>query len=222
MTDSHSSELKEAIGRARRHAPFLAVLLEREAQLAEQLEPSLADPLGAARAISTYWSEPQRLRIERRRLALLVAIGDLAGQFDLSRVTRLLSDFADDAFDRAIRTAIGERTPDVEPRGFAGIALGKLGSRELNYSSDIDPILIFDPQTLPCRPREEPSEAAVRIARRPARGTAGGGGGSRPPGSRAAPGARRRGLCLPSRSAAAALARSHADRATGEGGDLLL
>ena len=166
MTDSHSSELKEAIGRARRHAPFLAVLLEREAQLAEQLEPSLADPLGAARAISTYWSEPQRLRIERRRLALLVAIGDLAGQFDLSRVTRLLSDFADDAFDRAIRTAIGERTPDVEPRGFAGIALGKLGSRELNYSSDIDPILIFDPATLPCRPREEPSEAAVRIARR--------------------------------------------------------
>ncbi|TAK08087.1 MAG: bifunctional [glutamate--ammonia ligase]-adenylyl-L-tyrosine phosphorylase/[glutamate--ammonia-ligase] adenylyltransferase, partial [Rhizorhabdus sp.] len=38
--------------------------------------------------------------------------------------------------------------------------------RELNYSSDIDPILIFDPATLPHRPREEPVEAAVRIARR--------------------------------------------------------
>ncbi|NWO96515.1 hypothetical protein GY976_25630, partial [Escherichia coli] len=36
----------------------------------------------------------------------------------------------------------------------------------LNYSSDIDPILIFDPQILPCRPREDVQEAAVRIGRR--------------------------------------------------------
>ena len=40
------------------------------------------------------------------------------------------------------------------------------GSGELNYSSDIDPILLFDPATLPHRSREEPVEAAVRIARR--------------------------------------------------------
>ncbi len=111
-------------------------------------------------------AEGARLRVERRRLALLVAIGDLAGRFDLTRVTRLLSDFADDAIDRAIRSVIRERTPDAEPRGFAAIALGKLGSRELNYSSDVDPILIFDRATLPCRPREAPEDAAVRIGRR--------------------------------------------------------
>jgi glutamate-ammonia-ligase adenylyltransferase len=110
--------------------------------------------------------ESRRLRLERRRLALLVALGDLSGRFDLTRVTGLLSDFADDALDRAIRTAIRERTPDAEPRGFAAIALGKQGSRELNYSSDIDPILIFDPVTLPCKPREAPEDAAVRIGRR--------------------------------------------------------
>ena len=56
--------------------------------------------------------------------------------------------------------------PDAEPRGFAAIALGKQGSRELNYSSDIDPILLFDPATLPRRAREEPEEAAVRIGAR--------------------------------------------------------
>jgi len=106
------------------------------------------------------------LRIARRRLALHVAIGDLAGAFDLTAVTHALSDFADNALDTAIRTAIAERTPGAEPRGFAGIALGKQGSRELNYSSDIDPILIYDPATLPTRPREEPEAAAVRIARR--------------------------------------------------------
>src|SRR3546814_13502405 len=41
-----------------------------------------------------------------------------------------------------------------------------LGSRELNYSSDVDPMLIYDPALLPLRPREEPGDAAVRIARR--------------------------------------------------------
>jgi glutamate-ammonia-ligase adenylyltransferase len=69
-------------------------------------------------------------------------------------------------WDRAIRAAIRERTPDAEPVGFAAIALGKQGSRELNYSSDLDPILIFDPATLPVRPREDPEEAAVRIGKR--------------------------------------------------------
>src|SRR3546814_14203688 len=53
-----------------------------------------------------------------------------------------------------------------EPRGLVVIALGKLGSFELNYSSDIDPILIFDPETLPRRSRDDHDEAAVRIARR--------------------------------------------------------
>jgi len=96
----------------------------------------------------------------------LTALGDLSGRYDLTRVTQLLTDFADSAFDRAIRAAIQERTPSAEPRGFAGIALGKQGSRELNYSSDIDPILIYDPDKLPCRPREDPADAAVRIARR--------------------------------------------------------
>jgi glutamate-ammonia-ligase adenylyltransferase len=158
--------LQHAVDLARAHAPFLAMLLGRESQLLDDLERALDDPLKAARLIDGEIPESRRLRIERRRLALLVALGDLSGRFDLTRVTNLLSDFADDALDRAIRTAIRERTPDAEPRGFAAIALGKLGSRELNYSSDVDPILIFDPETLPCKPREEPVDAAVRIGRR--------------------------------------------------------
>lgn len=158
--------LTATLERARAHAPFLAHLADRESRLAEDLAGALADPLAAARDFEGATGEGQRLRIERRRLALLVALGDLAGLLDLTRVTHLLTDFADDALDRAIRAAIAERTPDAEPRGFAAIALGKQGSRELNYSSDIDPILIFDPATLPCRPREAPEEAAVRIGRR--------------------------------------------------------
>ncbi|MCW3848297.1 bifunctional [glutamine synthetase] adenylyltransferase/[glutamine synthetase]-adenylyl-L-tyrosine phosphorylase [Sphingomonas sp. LB-2] len=160
-----SESLKEAIERAQAHAPFLAHLIEREAELVAGLPQALVDPIAAAR-IADDMPEGRRLRLERRRLALLVALGDLSGSYDLTRVTNTLSDFADEAIGRAIAAAIAERTPGEEPRGFAAIALGKLGSRELNYSSDVDPILIFDPATLPVRPREDASEAAVRIGKR--------------------------------------------------------
>jgi len=107
-----------------------------------------------------------RLRKRRLGLALAVALGDLAGELSLEDVTRLLSDFADQAIDQAISLAIAERVPDAEARGFAVIAMGKLGSGELNYSSDVDLLLIFDPDTLPKRGRDDPGEAAVRIGRR--------------------------------------------------------
>ena len=58
-----------------------------------------------------------------------------------------LSDLADRSLERAVAAAIAERTPDAEPRGFAIIALGKHGSRELNYSSDVDLLFLFDPAT---------------------------------------------------------------------------
>ncbi|WP_425228308.1 bifunctional [glutamate--ammonia ligase]-adenylyl-L-tyrosine phosphorylase/[glutamate--ammonia-ligase] adenylyltransferase [Sphingomonas sp.] len=156
--------LTAAAERARAHSPFLAMLLGRE--------PALAEGLAARRlhldldAIAPDAGVAARLRRQRRALALAVAVGDLAGLLDLSAVTGLLTDFADQALDVAIAGAIAERTSDAAPQGFAVIALGKQGSRELNYSSDIDPIFLYDPVTLPCRPREEPGDAAVRIGRR--------------------------------------------------------
>ncbi len=106
------------------------------------------------------------LRKERIALALTLALGDLAGAFPLSRVFKELSTFADRALDAAINEAIRQRVPDSEPAGFIGLALGKHGAGELNYSSDIDPILLFDPATLPRRERDDPGEAAQRVARR--------------------------------------------------------
>jgi glutamate-ammonia-ligase adenylyltransferase len=152
-----------ALERARRDAPFLAMIADREVASVEALADGRID---LAPRLPVDMPTGRRLRLERRQLALNVAIGDLAGALDLSAVTGALTDFADHALHTAIVAAIEERTPGVEPRGFAAIALGKQGSRELNYSSDIDPILIFDPATLPRRAREEPEQAAVRIGRR--------------------------------------------------------
>jgi len=161
--NSQQAHLLDAADRARRFSPFLAMLLSRDAEAAAAIGAGvLPKRLAHDPAVATGVA----LRRERRRLALSVAIGDLAGTVDFRTATRALSDFADDALDRAIRTAIFERTPDAEAKGFAAIALGKQGSRELNYSSDIDPILIYDPAILPTRPREDVADAAVRIGRR--------------------------------------------------------
>ncbi|WP_230770453.1 bifunctional [glutamine synthetase] adenylyltransferase/[glutamine synthetase]-adenylyl-L-tyrosine phosphorylase [Sphingomonas sp. Leaf4] len=156
----------ELIDRVRAGSSFLSTLLDREAAFLDGLAGFDVDPLAAVAVDDPAMAIGQRLRIERRRLALLVALGDLAGVYDLAAVTHALSDFADHALTRAIHAAIEERTPGAAPTGFAAIALGKQGSRELNYSSDIDPILLYDPATLPRRERDDPAEAAVRIARR--------------------------------------------------------
>ncbi|WP_419827923.1 bifunctional [glutamine synthetase] adenylyltransferase/[glutamine synthetase]-adenylyl-L-tyrosine phosphorylase [Sphingomonas sp.] len=157
---------RDAIARAEAHAPFLRRLLAREDRIAGLLHEGEVEAALAAAAEPVEAPPGVALRRERRRLALALAIGDIAGLLPLERVTALLSAFADRALDRAIATAIEERTPGETPRGFVGLALGKHGSRELNYSSDIDPILLFDPATLPRRVRDEPGEAAARIARR--------------------------------------------------------
>lgn len=168
MSDINATAVRQALERARAHAPFLRRMMGREPAVVAALEGGdLPAALALASApVPAEATVAAALRGERRRLALALAVGDLSGLLSFEQVTGALSAFADRALDRAIRGAMLERTPDAEPRGFAALALGKHGSGELNYSSDIDPILIFDPETLPRRAREEPVEAAVRIARR--------------------------------------------------------
>jgi len=162
-----AAALSRALARAETDSPFLRKLIGRHDDLAAQLAAGDLDgALHAAKVIDTDLPIPTALRIAKARLALTLAIGDLAGALSLEAVVKELSAFADTALDLAIRDAIEALMPGAEAQGFAAIALGKHGSCELNYSSDIDPILIFDPETLPRRQRDEPVEAAVRIATR--------------------------------------------------------
>ncbi len=155
----------EAMERAAQHAPFLAGAMARQPEVVAAL--SLGDLPGAlALADAPIEGGVRRaLRVARDRLALAGAIGDLAGLLSLDQVMALLSAFADRALEAAIGEAIRQRLPDASTAGFVAVALGKHGSRELNYSSDIDPILLYDPGALAVRPREDPAEAAARIAR---------------------------------------------------------
>ena len=97
------------------HAPFLAHALERRADLGELL----ADGQGEAALLLAKQSRDAdvatALRRERLGLALVLAVGDLAGAFDL-KVMRELSTFA----DRALRSAgsrDSQRVPDPNRSG---------------------------------------------------------------------------------------------------------
>ncbi len=163
-----AADWTSALQRARDHAPFLANAIRRREDLVAMLEQGRAEEALAA-ALTRDPAESDEavaLRKERLSLALVLGIGDLAGAFPLGRVMEELADFADNALDRAMRAAVALRMPDAQFSGFIALALGKQGARELNYSSDIDPILLYDPATLPHREREEPGEAAQRYTRK--------------------------------------------------------
>ncbi len=116
------------------------------------------------------------LRRARRRVALLSALADIAGVWPLERVTAALSCFADVATEKALNLTLKELgdkgdltlvdTPD--PSAHAGLivlGMGKLGAYELNYSSDIDLIILFDPVRFVATGNESAMALAVRAAR---------------------------------------------------------
>ncbi len=161
-----SSSRAEAVRRAEANAPFLRASIAAFPDIAASFVDDGSDA-AVARALSIKGeSVAEQLRRQRHALALAVALADISNAKPLEWVTATLSDFADKAMDEAVRAAMLERVPDEEPRGLAVLALGKLGSGELNYSSDVDLVLLFDPATLPRRPRDEPGEVAVRYGRR--------------------------------------------------------
>ena len=117
------------------------------------------------------------LRVARRRVALLVALADLAGHWPLERVTQALSDFIDAALSVTISHLMldgvekGDFTlPDrdfpEDDCGYVVLAMGKHGARELNYSSDIDPILLYDPMKMNYQGERGLQQTLVRLTLR--------------------------------------------------------
>jgi len=96
------------------------------------------------------------LRRAKRRVALATALADIGGIWHLGQVTAALSALAEAALQASVahllRTAHAQRqlrlphprTP-AQDSGFTVLGMGKLGARELNYSSDVDLVLIYDP-----------------------------------------------------------------------------
>jgi glutamate-ammonia-ligase adenylyltransferase len=165
FADAKVRSLSDARTRAEAHSPFLRGLIRHEVELMAQMEvEGFAAALEAALARLDTEDPAPSLRQSRSGVALTVALADLSGAWPLEKVTTALTRFADTALDFAIHAAFADR--GHSPQGLAALALGKMGSLELNYSSDIDLIFLHDPETLPRRDGEDPTEAAVRLVRR--------------------------------------------------------
>lgn len=165
-------------------SPYLAGLMRRRpAHLRRILETDpaeqLADILSRTDALD---GEPetmrQPLRVLKADLHLLTALADLGGVWSLDQVTDALSRFADAACRAALRAVGTEQrargrlvSPADDARGpipgLFGLAMGKHGANELNYSSDIDISLFYEPRllTLALREGEEMQDFANRVAK---------------------------------------------------------
>ncbi len=102
----------------------------------------------------------KRARICKEELALIVALADLEGLWPLHKVTRALADFADAMVQSALEFLLAEAVRKGEweapeqgdlqsSSGICILGMGKLGAYELNYSSDIDIIVLFDQDRAP-------------------------------------------------------------------------
>ena len=115
------------------------------------------------------------LRGAKRRVALALGLGDVAGTLDGPAVTRGLSDLADRCVEAVLRLVLGFAVDRGEVdaavaatparHGLFVLGMGKYGARELNYSSDIDLVVFFDPERLPYTGRETPSALAAKVTR---------------------------------------------------------
>ncbi len=113
----------------------------------------LADEILAEVNASTEIRQVMRaIRGFRHRENLRIAYGDFIGGLPIEIITEQLSSLADAILQAAVAAARREMTTkreapkraDGQPARFAVIALGKLGGAELNYSSDIDLLMVCD------------------------------------------------------------------------------
>jgi glutamate-ammonia-ligase adenylyltransferase len=117
------------------------------------------------------------LRRMKAEGALLIALADIGGVWPVMRAARALTELADAAVDAAVRFILAEAGRDgrLKPAdiarpgpgsGYVVLAMGKMGAFELNYSSDIDLIVLYEP-TAPALPADaEPSTLYVRLTQR--------------------------------------------------------
>ena len=131
-------------------SPYLAGLIAQEAAW---LPEAMEDADSALRAVLTppegdIDALKPALRQAKRRVALLAGLADLGGAWSLEQVTGALTRLADMACDTALRAAIAQQVRrgklPCDDVGLFVLAMGKMGAFELNYSSDIDLICLFD------------------------------------------------------------------------------
>jgi glutamate-ammonia-ligase adenylyltransferase len=161
---------------ARRRPEILDALFDQPVE--ERLASIRTDIAAAVRAESV---SEKTLMMDLRRLKLeahfLIALADLSGEADTQATVGRLSDLADACATAAAEFLLREahlqgklKLPDpdrpAEGSGWILLGMGKLGAHELNFSSDIDLVVFFDPEAPAVTDPYEASELFARLTRR--------------------------------------------------------
>ena len=136
------------------HSPFLNKIVQnnphfveeiftqgfesRFAQLKEDLNNSPTPNIGELM---------QQMRVAKKQASLLIALADIADEWKLEQVTAAMSEIAEICVQKTLNFLLAQakiKSEINETNGIFALAMGKLGARELNYSSDIDLIIFFD------------------------------------------------------------------------------
>ena len=164
-------------------SPYLFDLLRADGATAIRLlecdpERHLAGLIEKTRRdISAASSEADVMRLLRRmksEAALLIALCDIGGVWPVMRVTAALTELAVASVQAALHFVLQQEAargrlspPDADSpednSGLVVLAMGKMGAGELNYSSDIDLIVFFDPAAPTLAPDIEPQPFFVRV-----------------------------------------------------------
>lgn len=168
-----------------RHSPYLSHLLQQHtaffARLCRQGWEGACENIRSGlqkhpQDIPTADELMRLLRMAKAECALLTALADIGGAWELERVTGFLSETAErcltlaaawlllDAHKRGELLHINQQEP-ARNSGLIVLGMGKLGAYELNYSSDIDIIVLFDGQKLRYEGRQTAQQCMNRITR---------------------------------------------------------
>ena len=127
------------------HIGFMRELVERGqdetfCRLLDELDALPVDTMTTPNVMTA-------LRRAKRKTSLLVGLADIAGAWPLESATGALSRIAETTLRQAVRHLLATPAFAGLPRdggGLVVLGMGKLGARELNYSSDIDLIVFYD------------------------------------------------------------------------------
>jgi glutamate-ammonia-ligase adenylyltransferase len=156
---------------------FLVEYLTKHPSALRELVSSLPKPKGLEKMIldlrllfaKNFTGAPPSaqkiLRNYKYRETARIAVRDLAGLAPFEEIGRELADLASASVEFAKRAAVHfHASPRASIPPFAVIGLGKLGGEDLNFSSDIDILYLYDAEEPERLPRRRDFEFFVRIA----------------------------------------------------------
>lgn len=147
------------------YSPYLTKIATRQPEtfvacvegLYTHIIAALDEEIAALQTLHAQNIWMKHARSIKERTALSIALADLSGAWTLEHVTRALTFFGEHMVRSALEWLLHEavRRNEWQARsasslqessGISILGMGKLGAYELNYSSDIDIIVLFDPE----------------------------------------------------------------------------